>query len=334
MPERPIDFSAARVGDRVRFVTATNGFDNGQGEVWRTGIITSITDRAARVACDPNTLSPTATLRRTGWKARAVSRFGPEQPPVTDVLDFIRLRAEAASPVPNLGPGVADTDVQFIASARSWVLELADTVTILTNRLTAFEALELGDIDGRVSAACPDPAHPTWIRAQEDTRGCPWCRIAELEDERHTTNEWVDDAAEALRANRDRINELEADKPTADPTPGQVSYLIEVIRDAARAAANRQNSPETAAAWALISTGLVDRRALAVIAAPAAPAPNDAAESAPAYDGGLMPDELELIQPGTYQCTCTHWDNVHGSVCFVSGCDCRDFTYTTTGSTL
>jgi hypothetical protein len=34
-------------------------------------------------------------------------------------------------------------------------------------------------------------------------------RVAELEAERQATNEWVDDAAKALRANRDRIAELE-----------------------------------------------------------------------------------------------------------------------------
>lgn len=43
------------------------------------------------------------------------------------------------------------------------------------------EALELGDLDGRVSATCSEPSHPTWLRSASDTRGCPWCRIAELE---------------------------------------------------------------------------------------------------------------------------------------------------------
>lgn len=43
------------------------------------------------------------------------------------------------------------------------------------------EALELGDLDGRVSATCSEPSHPTWLRSASDTRGCPWCRVAELE---------------------------------------------------------------------------------------------------------------------------------------------------------
>jgi hypothetical protein len=50
-------------------------------------------------------------------------------------------------------------------------------------------------------------------------------RVAELEAERHTTNEALSDAAETLRANRDRIAELErkvasicrCDEPGADP---------------------------------------------------------------------------------------------------------------------
>ena len=48
--------------------------------------------------------------------------------------------------------------------------------------LAAYHALELGDPDGRVSASCGNPEHPTWLRAPDDTRGCPWCRVAELEN--------------------------------------------------------------------------------------------------------------------------------------------------------
>lgn len=43
------------------------------------------------------------------------------------------------------------------------------------------ETLELGAADGRVSATCANSGHPTWLRAADDTRGCPWCRVAELE---------------------------------------------------------------------------------------------------------------------------------------------------------
>jgi uncharacterized small protein (DUF1192 family) len=39
-------------------------------------------------------------------------------------------------------------------------------------------------------------------------------RVAELEAERHTTNEALSDAAEALRTSRDRVAELEADSAT------------------------------------------------------------------------------------------------------------------------
>lgn len=51
----------------------------------------------------------------------------------------------------------------------------------LRARLTELEALDLCAVDGRVSATCEDPAHPTWLRATDDQRGCPWCRIAALE---------------------------------------------------------------------------------------------------------------------------------------------------------
>jgi hypothetical protein len=108
------------------------------------------------------------------------------------------------------------------------------------DELAAFRALELGDLDGRVSASCGNPSHPTWLRVKIDPRGCPWCeidqahqdviganlarheeeqenvtlraRVAELEAERHSTNEALSDAAERMRADRDRIAELEAQR--------------------------------------------------------------------------------------------------------------------------
>lgn len=49
--------------------------------------------------------------------------------------------------------------------------------------LTAYRALELGDPDSRVSASCGNPEHPTWLRAPDDTRGCPWCGLAEVRTE-------------------------------------------------------------------------------------------------------------------------------------------------------
>jgi hypothetical protein len=52
------------------------------------------------------------------------------------------------------------------------------------DKLAAYEALELGDPDGRVSASCDDPEHPTWLRRPDDTRGCPWCQITDLEEQR------------------------------------------------------------------------------------------------------------------------------------------------------
>ncbi|MFF8412883.1 hypothetical protein [Streptomyces omiyaensis] len=80
-------------------------------------------------------------------------------------------------------------------------------------RLDELEALQLGAIDGRVSAACATPGHLTWLRAPDDPRGCPWCTIADLQTERHTTNEVLSDAAEALRRDRDHIAALEAHMP-------------------------------------------------------------------------------------------------------------------------
>ncbi|MFE2556029.1 hypothetical protein ACFXGT_08325 [Streptomyces sp. NPDC059352] len=86
---------------------------------------------------------------------------------------------------------------------------LVPAVQWLLARVAELDAVELGDVDGRVSASCADPGHPTWLRKPDDTRGCPWCRVAELVTERHSTNEALSDAAEQLRVQRDRIAEPE-----------------------------------------------------------------------------------------------------------------------------
>lgn len=54
----------------------------------------------------------------------------------------------------------------------------------LRAQVAEFGALELGAPDGRVSAACGNPEHPTWLRRPDDARACPWCAVAELEAQR------------------------------------------------------------------------------------------------------------------------------------------------------
>lgn len=94
----------------------------------------------------------------------------------------------------------------------------------LRAQVAELEALELGDLDGRVSATCAEPSHPTWLRSTTDVRGCPWCRIAELEAERHTTNEALDDAVQELRARQS------CPCPSADqPGPHQVGCFFDGV---------------------------------------------------------------------------------------------------------
>jgi hypothetical protein len=59
--------------------------------------------------------------------------------------------------------------------------EAVRALRVQRDQIAELEGLELGAVDSRVSAACGNPAHPTWLRKPEDTRRCPWCRIAELE---------------------------------------------------------------------------------------------------------------------------------------------------------
>ncbi|MFF8716213.1 hypothetical protein ACF07T_32980 [Streptomyces sp. NPDC015184] len=72
-PHSPVSFAELAVGNRIRFVTADNGF-GGMGEVWRTGTITRITAKTITVDCDENLLGDTAVLRDAEWSARAVHR--------------------------------------------------------------------------------------------------------------------------------------------------------------------------------------------------------------------------------------------------------------------
>jgi hypothetical protein len=69
----PVGFDDVTPGDRVRFVTADNGF-GGTGELWREGTVTSVTLRTVRISCDSNLVGPTAVLRRSTWPYRSVSR--------------------------------------------------------------------------------------------------------------------------------------------------------------------------------------------------------------------------------------------------------------------
>jgi hypothetical protein len=54
----------------------------------------------------------------------------------------------------------------------------------LRAELARYEALELGDTTGRISASCPNGQHPTWLRRLTDHDGCPWCENGQLRSER------------------------------------------------------------------------------------------------------------------------------------------------------
>ncbi|MFF4662001.1 hypothetical protein [Streptomyces sp. NPDC001282] len=79
-----------------------------------------------------------------------------------------------------------EQDLRELAEAsrerwRAATLEAEAERDALRARLAELDALKLGAVDGRMSATCRDPQHPTWLRAAKDTRECPWCRVAELE---------------------------------------------------------------------------------------------------------------------------------------------------------
>ncbi|MER5715787.1 hypothetical protein [Streptomyces sp. NPDC002132] len=70
-------------------------------------------------------------------------------------------------------------------------------------------------------------------------------RVSELENERHSTNEWVTDAAEALRGQRDRIAALEQGPALPWAQPMSDDDLHDFLGDLVSAAMGRwQHSPE------------------------------------------------------------------------------------------
>ncbi len=85
----------------------------------------------------------------------------------------------------NTAAGVINAAMVRCETAAGIALALESTQMLMSPETAAelegFRALELADIDGRVSASCPEPGHATWLRAKDDVRGCPWCRVAELE---------------------------------------------------------------------------------------------------------------------------------------------------------
>lgn len=103
----------------------------------------------------------------------------------------------------NSAAGVIDAALRQNRTAAGIALALESAQMLMTPEtaaeLAAFRGLELADVDGRVSASCPEPGHPTWLRKRDDGRNCPYCRIAELEAERHSTNEALDDAVQEQR---------------------------------------------------------------------------------------------------------------------------------------
>ncbi|WP_432051765.1 hypothetical protein [Streptomyces xiamenensis] len=64
-----------------------------------------------------------------------------------------------------------------VTALRQLTKQLTDRLTEQASELDGYRALELGAVDGLLSATCPDPGHPTWLRQEHDMRGCPWCAL-------------------------------------------------------------------------------------------------------------------------------------------------------------
>lgn len=125
----------------------------------------------------------------------------------------------------NTAAGVINAALTTNRTAAGIALALESAQLLMSPEIAAelerFRGLELGDTDGRVSAACGDPGHPTWLRAKDDTRRCPWCRVDEMEAERATTNRALVDTTLAQR---------EAEGRPADEDP--IAFALTPAADA------------------------------------------------------------------------------------------------------
>ena len=111
-------------------------------------------------------------------------------------------------------------------------------------------------------------------------------RVAELEAERHTTNEALSDAAEQLRVQRDRIAELETERRKyvgVEPTVAEeMAYMnrclnaVYAVCDAAEKQATRWEQPLPVPEWVALVRNAADGLTLAAPALPPAPIPRQA----------------------------------------------------------
>ncbi|MEU6615352.1 hypothetical protein [Streptomyces parvus] len=110
--------------------------------------------------------------------------------------------------------------------------------------LLAYRALELGTPEGRISAKCDDSTHPVWLRDLDDMRGCPWCRVAELEaaladatepdvdGAGRTYQEYQQPARRDLRPGAEAARRMLRDRPPAeDPHDGPLHHSYALGRD-------------------------------------------------------------------------------------------------------
>lgn len=90
----PVTFQDVHEGDRVRFVTANNGFGSDGGDLWRTGTVIKVTAKTVTVEITGHNplaedvfrdgksrkLGRTARLRQADWHHRCVSKAATDQP--------------------------------------------------------------------------------------------------------------------------------------------------------------------------------------------------------------------------------------------------------------
>ncbi|MFF7880937.1 hypothetical protein ACH40F_08340 [Streptomyces sp. NPDC020794] len=120
--------------------------------------------------------------------------------PIAERPDTVCTRVDGYHRTVGRFANVLPADLELVLHAHddlSWCL---DMVAKLRGRVAELEAQREAD-------------HETWqhdLRTARTEREAATARIAELLAERHVTNEALSDAAEALRANQDRVTETEA----------------------------------------------------------------------------------------------------------------------------
>jgi hypothetical protein len=130
----PACFTDFKVGDRIRFVSANNGFGQTGEDVIRTGTVTRITEKTITVDCDWNTYGARAMIRRVDWDARCPTRAAATRTPYAPHAVQIVDSGDIVTAVWSADPAMTGTEALDKVLNRNLEIEIVAEATRYTRR--------------------------------------------------------------------------------------------------------------------------------------------------------------------------------------------------------